>query len=169
MKALKRIIVLLLVVFIIIQFFHPKKNLATGPDSYQHDISKSFAIPDSVQKTFQVACYDCHSNNTVYPWYFKVQPVAWWMDDHIHDGKRALNFSEYETYDSVKQYKKLRKAVKALTEGWMPLSSYTWIHKNAILTKTQKDQVSKWAAPILDSLLKKLPGGPPPEEEEEEN
>ena len=166
MKVFKRVVLVLLMAFVIIQFFHPKKNLAEGPEAYRHDISKTFMVPDSIQKILQVACYDCHSNNTIYPWYNKIQPVAWWLNDHIQDGKRALNFSEFGIYDSVKQYKKLKKAVKALTEGWMPISSYTWIHKNAILTKAQKNQVSRWGTPILDSLKKKLPE--PPEDREEE-
>ena len=104
------------------------------------DISKVYVVPDSVTQILKTSCYDCHSNNTVYPWYSKIQPVAWWLNDHIEEGKREINFSEFATYRIGRQYKKMDEIIKQVKEDEMPLSSYTLIHKNAILT--QKSKVS---------------------------
>ncbi len=139
---LKKIIYVLIAVLVIIQFIKPTRNISAGP--YPNDISTKFAMSDNVSSALKTACYDCHSNNTVYPWYANVQPVAWWLQHHVNDGKRHLNFNEFATYNAKKQRKKLEEISESVTEGWMPLGSYTWIHKNAILTAEQKDAIKKW-------------------------
>jgi len=139
---LKKIILFLLAAFIIIQFIHPAKNLAArGP---QH-IEAIYPMPDNVKQIMRVACYDCHSDSTRYPWYNKVQPVAWWLNDHIKEGKGELNFSQFGTYDKQKQVKKLQKVVKLVNKDAMPLGSYLWIHKDAVLSPDQKKAIEDWA------------------------
>ncbi len=136
-SILKKVFIGLLVIFVIIQFFHPAKNESTAVTA--EDITVLYPTPDSVQHILQKACYDCHSNNTRYPWYNNIQPVAWWMNHHINEGKRELNFSEFSKRTLPKQAKKLKKLAQAIQEGWMPLNSYTWIHKDAILTDAEKE------------------------------
>lgn len=139
---LKKIIYVLIAALVIIQFIKPTRNVSAGP--YPNDITTKFAMSDNVASTLKTACYDCHSNNTVYPWYANIQPVAWWLQHHVNDGKRHLNFNEFATYSAKKQRKKIEEINESVTEGWMPLGSYTWIHKNAILTAEQKDAIKKW-------------------------
>ncbi len=86
----------------------------------------------------KTSCYDCHSNETVYPWYSNVAPVSWWVGNHIKDARRHLNFNNWNSYKSKKQDKKLRECVENIDEGDMPMESYTWIHKSASLTKDQQ-------------------------------
>src|SRR5207249_4489476 len=112
-------------------FFRPAKNKAEGMSP--HDITTKYTVPDDVQKILQVACYDCHSNNTRYPWYAEVQPVAWWLDGHIKDGKHSLNFSEFAGYPIRRQYKTMDEVMDLVKAGTMPLASYTWIHTDARL------------------------------------
>ena len=139
---LKKIILFLLVAFIIIQFIHPAENKAArGP---QH-IEALYTMPDTVKAIMRVACYDCHSDSTRYPWYNRVQPVAWWLGHHISEARAELNFSQFGTYNKQKQVKKLQKTVKAVTQGWMPLDSYLWIHKDAKLSPEQAKMVADWA------------------------
>lgn len=154
-RVLKRILIILLIAFLAIQFIRPEKNKAEGKSS--NDISTLYTVPDSIESILKVACYDCHSNNTVYPWYAEIQPVAWWLNDHIVDGKKHLNYSEFTKYRIRKQYIKFEETEELVKENVMPLPSYTWIHKNAILTDRQKNAIIQWSSSIRDSLKAKYP------------
>lgn len=88
MKIFKRILLVLLVVLILIQFFRPQRNISASPSPA--DISTIYPVPANVGSILKKACYDCHSNNTNYPWYANVQPIAWWLNDHVEEGKRGL-------------------------------------------------------------------------------
>lgn len=154
-KILKSIGLILLAALVIIQFFHPAKNLAATPS--EHHIGKLYTVPANVEQTLVKACYDCHSNNTKYPWYSKIQPVDWWLNDHVKDGKRHLNFDEFTTYRIARQYKKLKECISETKEGEMPLSSYTLVHKNAILTDAEKEALYSWCENIRDSIKAKYP------------
>jgi Haem-binding domain len=151
-KILKRLFYFLLIAFIIIQFFRPQKNTATGDMAYAKDISTIHHVPDTIKGILQKACNDCHSNNTAYPWYNNIQPVAWWLKNHIDDGKKHLNFSEFARYSLRRQYKKLEEVNNEVKDGGMPLSSYTLIHKNAILTDAEKQALASWTNTIRDSM-----------------
>ena len=139
----KKILITLLVVLVLIQFIRPAKNTSNAVTA--NDITVLYPVPDSVQLILQKACYDCHSSNTRYPWYFNIQPVAWWMNDHISEAKGELNFSDFGSRPLDKQIKKLKKTAKEVQEGGMPLDSYTWIHKDAILTEREKNILINWA------------------------
>ncbi len=154
-KNLKRIFEFLLLAFIVIQFFRPVKNQAKGISN--NDISKLYAVPEEVNTILKTSCYDCHSNNTVYPWYAEIQPAAWWLTNHVNEGKDELNFSEFAAYRIGRQYKKLDKLNKEIEEGEMPLDSYLWIHKNAKLSKQQKLTLTTWANSIRDSIKSNYP------------
>jgi hypothetical protein len=154
-KILKRVFQLLLIAFIVIQFFRPTKNKAEGIS--KNDISTLYAVPTDVQTILKTSCYDCHSNNTVYPWYAEVQPVAWWLNNHIVDGKKHLDFSEFGTYSLRKQYHKLEETNEMVKEGEMPLDSYLWIHKNAKLSDGQKLILANWVGAVMDTMKAKYP------------
>jgi hypothetical protein len=156
-KVMKNFLLLLFAVFLIIQFIHPAKNIAAIPALMADDVNKSYKIPDTVMQILQTSCYDCHSNNTVYPWYSKIQPVAWWINDHIEEGKREINFSEFSNYRIGRQFKKLDEIIEQVKENEMPLASYTLVHKNAILTAQQKVLITNWALSIKDSIRANYP------------
>jgi Haem-binding domain len=155
MKMVKKVGLVLLAIIVVIQFIRPSKN--ANASSGANDIANMYPMPDSVKLILAKACMDCHSDNTRYPWYNNIQPVAWWLNDHITDGKRELNFSEFGTYKLLKQAKKLRKSVKELQEGEMPLDSYTWIHKDAVLSDAEKQTYIHWASALSDQLYAKVP------------
>lgn len=147
---LKKTFYVLIAALVIIQFIRPKQNVSAGP--YPNDITTKFALSDDVASALKTACYDCHSNNTVYPWYANIQPVAWWLQKHVNDGKKEVNFSEFATYTAKRQRKKFEEIKEQIEEGEMPLKSYTIIHKNAILTAEQKAAISKWCDESLALL-----------------
>jgi hypothetical protein len=154
-KIFKRILMALLIIFIAIQFIRPAKNRSEGISA--NDISTKYPVPDSVQAILKVACYDCHSNNTRYPWYAEIQPVAWWLNNHIKDGKSGLNFSEFTSYRIKKQFHRLDDINKQVKKNEMPLSSYTLIHTDAKLTEGQKLAIAAWATSIRDSIKAHYP------------
>ena len=145
----------LVVVFIAIQFFRPAKNQSSAPSG--HEVTQLFPVPDNVMATLKASCYDCHSNNTAYPWYNNVQPVAWWLSNHVHSGKRALNFDEFTTVAPNRQFKRLQDIQKQIREDEMPLSSYTLIHRYAILSDAQKKDIIDWAAGAEETMKAKYP------------
>ncbi len=149
----KKIAWFLLIALIVIQFIKPEKNQSTQKSP--KDISTVAAVPANVQTILDKACNDCHSNNTRYPWYSNIQPVAWWLANHVNEGKGELNFSEFAGYSPKKQAHKLEETIEMVKEGEMPLDSYTWTHKDAVLTNDEKLAISGWADELRKSIMSK--------------
>lgn len=150
MSRTKKILLAILIVLIVIQFVQPVRN--TSGQVLQTDIVKVFNVPQSTQAVFEKACYDCHSNNTRYPWYANVQPMGWLLARHVKEGKAELNFSEFGSYSSRRQANKLRAIENSVKDGTMPLSSYLLLHKDARLTETDKTEIISWVRRTRDSL-----------------
>ena len=142
-KYIKRIFLFGFVLLLLIQLYQPARNSDGGQVLPTH-ISKVFDIPNNIQTILQTSCYDCHSNNTNYPWYSYLQPARMLMEWDIADGKENLNFSEFGTYSKRKQRNKLKSIIKQIEKDEMPLQAYTLIHRNAILTTAQKDDLINW-------------------------
>jgi len=141
-----------LAAFILIQFIQPARN--RSGQVLPTDITGTFTVPPTVKSVLETACYDCHSNNTRYPWYASIQPGGWWLAKHIRNGKDALNFSDFGSYSRRRQINKLRSIENSINDGTMPLSSYTLLHKDAILTNDQKALIIAWTSKLKDSLSK---------------
>lgn len=146
----KKIIVFVAVVFISVQLIQPAHN--TNGQVSPTDLGKTYSVPVKVQASLQVACYDCHSNNTHYPWYANIQPLGWMLARHIKNGKAKLNFSEFGSYTGRRQVSKLKGIAAQIKDGDMPLSSYTLIHKKAILSAADKNLIIEWVYKTADSL-----------------
>lgn len=143
----------LVIILVIIQFIRPEKNRSTTVGA--NDLSKHYAIPPNVQDILGRACKDCHSNNTKYPWYSQVQPVGWWLQNHVNDGKSHLNFSEFAGYKPKDQHHKMEELIEEVKEGHMPLNSYLWIHKEAKLSATEKEALLIWAGVVAEQIKAK--------------
>lgn len=152
---MKKILLLLLVALIVIQFFKPTPNQSAGISD--NHISKGYAVPENVASILSTSCNDCHSNNTIYPWYASVQPVAWWLDHHIEEGKGELNFDEFMTYKPRKAHHKLEEVNEMVKEGEMPLESYTLVHRDAKLTPEQKLVLAEWTVATMKVIEEKFP------------
>ena len=136
MKFLKRGILVLVVLFIVIQFIRPARNITEVNPS--HEVTAAVTVPSDVQGILRNSCYDCYSNNTRYPWYVNIQPAGWVMNSHIQGGKRGLNFSEFATYSPRRQYRRLNDIIENVNDGEMPLPSYLLIHTDAKFSTEQK-------------------------------
>lgn len=142
MKLLKVVVLVFLAVLLGIQFIPRSYNRAEQVPAT--DLMKVMAVPKSVGEILTTSCYDCHSNNTSYPWYSHVQPFAIYLADHIEDGKAELNFSQFGEYSERRQKSKLRSSLSQVEDGEMPLSSYTLVHKKARLSKKEKRVLMEW-------------------------
>ena len=140
---IKKIILLLGIVFIAIQFY-PRNNNNVSKIKSEYALSISETTSDSVLQILRSSCYDCHSNNSVYPWYTNIQPFSWWINHHIYEGKESLNFDEWGTFTEKEKKHVLHEIEEQIEEGEMPLESYTLIHKNAVLTEQQKTLIYDW-------------------------
>lgn len=153
-KFLRYTLITLGVLLVIIQFIRPEKNLS-GDDTYH--LYKAYPASDEIKGILKVACDDCHSNKTEYPWYANVQPFAWWIGGHVNDGKRHLNFSEFTSRRIAIQNHKFEEVVEMIEEDEMPLKSYTLIHRNAVLSDDQKVSLVAWANAMMDTLKANYP------------
>jgi len=152
---IKKILLVLLVILIVIQFIKPQKNIQPG--AQPADISTLYPVPANVDSLLIIACKDCHSNNTRYPWYNNFQPIAWYLANHVKDGKRSFNLNEFATYPVARQYDKIEEIKKQIDSGDMPLSSYTIIHRDAILTDAEKNTIITWSENIRKEMEAKYP------------
>ena len=153
MRRKKKILQVLLIVFIAIQFIQPARNVSG--QRLSTDLTKTVAVPDKVLGILQKSCYDCHSNNTKYPWYAGIQPAAWLMASHIKEGKANLNFSEFGAYSNRKQQSKLQAIANSIKDKTMPLWSYSMIHKDAVLSQQNKALLLDWIQKTKDSIALK--------------
>ena len=151
---IKKIFIALLIALVVIQFIQPTKNIS-GEKS--KDITTLYAMPNNVKVIVDKACADCHTNNTQYPWYVSVQPVAFWLADHVKEGKSELNFNEFASYRIAKQNHKLEEIIEQVKEEEMPLPFYTIIHKEADLTPEERATLTQWCQSIMDTLKANYP------------
>jgi hypothetical protein len=153
---LKKILIGLGAVLLVIQFVRPDKNES---NDLTYDVSTKYQVPEDVNEILKVSCNDCHSNKTVYPWYANIQPVTWWLDDHISDGKRHLNLSEFTKLPIAIQNHKFEEIIEEVEEGEMPLESYTYLglHQEADLTAEQRKTIMAWAKAQMDLLKETYP------------
>ena len=138
-KIFKRLSIVVLVALVGIQFIPTDVNkqevISTSDIRYVYD------VPDNVMNILENSCYDCHSNNTNYPWYSQIQPVRLIMDHHVEEGSEELNFSEFANYSERRKRNKMRAILEQIEKSKMPLPSYLWLHSDATITLLQKDSI----------------------------
>lgn len=143
LKAIKIVVVLLVIAFATLQVFQVDR---TNPPIIEAEtLAAAVNVPENVQAIFDRSCNDCHSNNTVYPWYSKVQPSGWFVKDHIDDGRRHLNFSVFNTYENKRKVKKLEEICEQVESKEMPLPSYLWLHRDAAMRDGEAKILCDWA------------------------
>ncbi len=145
-----RVGIAILVLLLLIQLIRPAKNqeLVASPA----DLRYHYPPPGDVQHLLDLACYDCHSNNTRYPWYNNIEPVGWWMAYHVNEGKKHLNFSTFGSYPRARLSRMFKHISDQVRNHGMPIASYLWEHTDARLSPAQTRLIVTWA----DSLEKEL-------------
>jgi hypothetical protein len=150
-SILYKVLAGILLVFVGLQFFGPDQSIP------QTDPAKDFLANTNpspeVASIIKSACYDCHSYKTEYPWYSTIEPLSWWLQDHIDHGRDEFNMSAWTDYSPTRADHKLEEAIELVEEEEMPLPSYTWVHGEARLSEQQRDQLTDW----FSSLREKIP------------
>lgn len=148
---MKKILIALLIVMVAIQFIPTEKNDSMDET---YGIQTKYEIPGEVNDLFVAACNDCHSNSTTYPWYSNIQPVGFWLDHHVNDGKKHLNFSNFTSLPLFVQKHKLDEVIEQVEEGEMPMASYTYLglHPEANLSPEQRESIINWAKQQISML-----------------
>jgi hypothetical protein len=141
-RALKIIAIVLFVAFVAIQFIRP--DFTNPPIEAAKTLEATAQVPADVEAILTRSCTDCHSNATVYPWYSNIQPSAWFLADHIKEGRRELNFSEWGTYNDKRKKRKLEEICEQVETKEMPLPSYLWIHRGARLSDDEIKKICDW-------------------------
>lgn len=141
-------------VFVLAQLYRPAKNQS---NVHPGDVLSKYPASAEVQDILKRACNDCHSNNTVYPWYAEIQPVASWLAQHVNEGNKHLNLSTITQRPIAVQNHKFEEIIEMVEKGEMPLKSYTWVHRNAILSSNEQKALMDWAKTSMDSLKAQYP------------
>ncbi len=128
----------MIVLLLAIQLIRPEK---TNPPV---DEALTLKAPDNVMKILKTSCYDCHSNETKWPWYSQIAPLSWNIIGHVNDGRDALNFSKWSEIDPKIKTKRLKRSIKTINNGMMPLSNYLMMHEAAQLSNEQKKTIIDW-------------------------
>lgn len=152
----KKVLIALVAILVLIQFIKPERNLS-GDETY--GIKTKYAVPDDVERLLKAGCYDCHSNKTEYPWYANFQPSAWWLAQHVKEGKEHLNLSEFTNQPLAVQHHKFDEIIEMVKEKEMPLPSYTWfgLHPEANYTDAERQVITVWAQAQMDDMKAKYP------------
>ncbi len=147
----KRILWILLLTIILIQFidYRLPETTVTGND----DIAYVEKVPADVKVLMKNACYDCHSMETVYPWYSHVAPFKWLVKNDIMEGRHHVNFSTWGKYTDLEKVKKLDDIHDEVDKGEMPPSNYKLMHNKARLTDEDRQKLVAWADSTADSYL----------------
>ncbi|MFT4668839.1 MAG: hypothetical protein ACI9M9_000133 [Flavobacteriaceae bacterium] len=151
-KLLKYFLIVALAAFIIMQFIRPTKNNA-GYETLAVFENETKPTPE-MAAILRTNCYDCHSNQTNYPWYAEVAPVNYWLADHVKDGKKHFNVSAWGKYSAKRKDHKLEELIEFVEEGEMPLDSYTWVHGQ--LPEEDAKALTQWAQMLRIAYQKEM-------------
>ena len=144
MKVIKKILLVLILALIVMQFIRPDKNNANtrGLTAFIEDTKPTKAVTTILEKY----CYDCHSDKTTYPWYAEVTPVSLWINHHVEEGKEHFDVSNWSDYNLKKKDHKLDELIEEVEEGKMPLDSYSWLHGS--ISEEEKEILINWAKQV---------------------
>ncbi len=142
-KVIKIGLISIVVVFAATQFIRP--TFSNPPIVPGQPIEESMNVPPEVLAILERSCSDCHSYKTEYPWYSYVTPANWFLADHINYGRTELNFSEWGSYSADRRQRKLEEICEEVDNGSMPLPSYLWIHRDAVLSLDERKLLCDWS------------------------
>lgn len=142
-KTIKIAAIVIVISLVVIQFFQIDKSSSAVVQA--ETLEAAVSVPPDIKLILGRSCNDCHSNTTVYPWYSNIQPAGWFLKSHIDDGKRHLNFSVFNTYAEKKKAHKLEEICEMVESKQMPLPSYLWIHRDAVLKDPEARALCDWA------------------------
>ncbi len=144
------IVIIAAAIFIGIQFFGINRSVpSTDPGL---DLMSVATPPERVRYLIHQGCYDCHSYETKYPWYSYIQPVSWFLQNHIDEAREHMNFSKWGTYSTDVRRDKLEHAGEMVEKRKMPLWSFRLEHPEARMTDKDIKTLTTWFSQRRDAL-----------------
>lgn len=138
----RSVLITLLLLFVAIQIKTTDKTpIKVTPET---DFLTLEDAPQEVTQLIQSTCYDCHSNQTQYPWYSHIAPISWWLEGHINNGKSKVNFSIWDSYTPAQQASLKNESAELIEKKWMPILTYKITHADARLTEAQRHMLIDW-------------------------
>lgn len=150
--VIKIIAIILFVGFAGLQFIRPERT--NPPINKNETLESTTTMPNEIQAILKRSCNDCHSNETVYPWYSNIAPISWSVVDHIKEGREELNFSKWGTYSERRKLRKLEEICEEVESGEMPHYQYLWIHWDAALSEIDKKNICDWTKTEINRISK---------------
>ncbi len=141
-KHRRKLLVGLVIVLVLMQLIPIDKT--QPPTDPAKDFVAILQPPDDLRSIIKAACYDCHSHETIYPWYSNIAPISFWLKSHVNEAREHLNFSDWGSYPNKRAHHKLEECYEEVEEGHMPLPSYTWMHPEAKITEAQRRALANW-------------------------
>lgn len=141
----------LLGIVLLIQIYPSKRPEVTVMNP--NDLIKNTKTPEHIASMLRSTCYDCHSNETIYPWYANIAPIKWLLYDHINEGREELNFSNWNTLSKADMAEALDDISSAIEEQEMPLESYPITHPDAKLSETDREALIEWTEILSEKLF----------------
>lgn len=138
----KRTLIILAIVIVGMQFYQVEPHSTPLPAAPMKSV---IPVPQDVQSILKKSCADCHSEETVYPWYTKIQPVGWWINHHIEEGRMEFDMNHFGLYDAKRQNHLLEEIEEVIESGEMPMKSYVIMHSAAKLNAKEKSTLINWA------------------------
>ena len=120
-------------------------QLIPFPPAENPPVGMEVDAPTEAREILKASCYDCHSNESVWPWYSHVIPAKWFVRQHVVEGRSHLNFSTWGEYSPERANRKLEEVAEEVEDGAMPLPSYLRMHPEAVLSQEQRDLLVAWA------------------------
>ncbi|HEY3761433.1 MAG TPA: heme-binding domain-containing protein [Verrucomicrobiae bacterium] len=137
-KKLYWVIAGLAIVFALMQLANPSR--VNPPVTNPFPITNA---PPQVAAMLRAACYDCHSDETRWPWYSHIAPMSWQIANDVNEGRNNLNLSDWPT-DPMRAAKRMEAMSEEIDYHEMPLKKYTLIHADARLTDSQRQAMEDW-------------------------
>ena len=138
----KKILIAIVLLLIVAQFFRIDKT--NPPVVAENDILNITSAPENIKAMMKSACYDCHSNETKYPWYMDIAPISWWTKGHVNNARGSLNYSEWSSFSAEARKHKLEESALKVRMKWMPISTYLIAHPEARITEEEREVLAKW-------------------------
>ena len=151
-KKLKWAGIGLLALLVVIQFFPPDRT--NPPVDPSATVQAHLDVPPNVDAIFKRSCYDCHSNESVWPWYSHVAPVSWIVAGDVHDARHFMNLSEWAKYKPGRVASLLEQICDETSGGDMPLKSYAFMHPQAKLSPDDIDALCAWTDSLSAKMLR---------------
>jgi len=149
-KILKLVCILVFVAFAVIQIWRPERT--NPPVKSVETLTASTQVPRNVNEILKRSCKDCHSNETVFPWYSNIAPISWSVVDHVREGRDELNFSIWNTYSVSRKKRKLEEICEQVEERQMPHNQYLWLHWDAALSNDEIKILCDWTGTEIGKI-----------------